>query len=115
MYYKRWAKQQGNITRFASGIELQLYHLSFQFLLLCFYFQQFEGKEDEEAEEDEEEFLDEAAAEVTRNVVRMNLKKDKEMISQFFIDKDDVYVSSDDEETETRLVKEQPSYEAVSS
>jgi hypothetical protein len=45
----------------------------------------------------------------------MNLKKDKEMISQFFIDKDDVYVSSDDEETETRLVKEQPSYEAVSS
>ncbi|KAJ6880759.1 hypothetical protein NC652_033946 [Populus alba x Populus x berolinensis] len=68
----------------------------------------FEGKEDEE------EFLDEAA-EVTRNAVRMNLKKAKEMISQIFIDKHDVYVSSDDEETETRLVKEQPSYEAASS
>lgn len=71
-----------------------------------------EGKEDEEV--DEEEFLDEAA-EVTRNVVRMNLKKAKEMISQMFTDKDDVYISSDDEETETRLVKEQLSYKAVSS
>ncbi|CAK7349278.1 unnamed protein product [Dovyalis caffra] len=70
-----------------------------------------EGEEDEEAEEDEEEFLDEAA-EVTRNVVQMNLKKAKEMISQMFTDKDDVYVSSDDEETETRLVKEQLSYKA---
>ncbi|KAJ6403578.1 hypothetical protein OIU84_011902 [Salix udensis] len=68
-----------------------------------------EGKEDEEV--DEEEFLDEAA-EVTRNVVRMNLKKAKEMISQMFTDKDDVYISSDDEETETRLVKEQLSYKA---
>ncbi|KAF9688544.1 hypothetical protein SADUNF_Sadunf02G0208000 [Salix dunnii] len=70
-----------------------------------------EGKEDEEAEVDEEEFLDEAA-EVTRNVVRMNLKKAKEMISQMFTDKD-VYISSDDEETETRLVKEQLSYKAM--
>ncbi|KAL9397908.1 hypothetical protein Peur_012161 [Populus x canadensis] len=78
---------------------------------------EYEGKEDEEAEVDEEakvdeeEFLDEAA-EVTRNVVRMNLKKAKEMISQMFTDKDDVYISSDDEETETRLVKEQLSYKA---
>jgi hypothetical protein len=74
---------------------------------------EYEGKEDEEAEVDEEEFLDEAA-EVTRHVVRMNLKKAKEMISQMFTDKDDVYISSDDEETETRLVKEQLSYKAVS-
>jgi hypothetical protein len=44
----------------------------------------------------------------------MNLKKAKEMISQMFTDKDDVYISSDDEETETRLVKEQLSYKAVS-
>lgn len=43
-----------------------------------------EGKEDEV---DEEEFLDEAAK-VARNVVRRNLKKAKEMISQMFTDKD---------------------------
>ena len=79
----------------------------------------YEVKEDEEVEVeeevevDEEEFLDEAA-EVTRHVVRMNLKKAKEMISQMFTDKDDVYISSDDEETETRLVKERLSYKAVS-
>ncbi|XP_011006750.1 PREDICTED: uncharacterized protein LOC105112675 isoform X2 [Populus euphratica] len=66
---------------------------------------------DEEAEVDEEELLDEAV-EVTRNVVRMNLKKAKEMISQMFTDKDDLYISSDDEETETRIVKEQLSYKA---
>ncbi|KAG8654671.1 midasin isoform X2 [Manihot esculenta] len=72
-----------------------------------------EEREDEESEEAEEEFLDDPAEYlVPRNAVRMNLKKAKEMIPQMFTDKDDIYVSSDDEEIEKSLVKQSFSHKA---
>ncbi|XP_075674147.1 uncharacterized protein LOC142643414 [Castanea sativa] len=66
-----------------------------------------EEEEDEEGDEYEEDFGDEAAEDLNpTNVARMNLKKAKQMIPQMFTDKDDVYLSSDDEETEKRLAKQ---------
>ncbi|KAL4649909.1 hypothetical protein ACB092_01G048400 [Castanea dentata] len=66
-----------------------------------------EEEEDEEGDEYEEDFGDEAAEDSNpTNVARMNLKKAKQMIPQMFTDKDDVYLSSDDEETEKRLAKQ---------
>lgn len=66
-----------------------------------------EDEEDEEGEEDKEDFGDEAAEDlVPTNVARLNLRKVKQMIPQMFTDKDDVYLSSDDEETEKRLSKQ---------
>ncbi|XP_065848244.1 uncharacterized protein [Euphorbia lathyris] len=70
-----------------------------------------EEQEDEESEEREdeesgEEFDNDLAEGLApRNIVRMNLKKAKEMIPLMFTDKDDVYVSSDDEETDNTLFK----------
>ncbi|KAJ8762269.1 hypothetical protein K2173_007425 [Erythroxylum novogranatense] len=71
-----------------------------------------EDTENEESEEDEDLFDNEPESVVPRNIVRMNMKKAKEMISQMFTDKNDIYQSSDDEETENRLVKERLSNEA---
>ncbi|KAJ9186605.1 hypothetical protein P3X46_002154 [Hevea brasiliensis] len=72
-----------------------------------------EERDDEESEEPEEDFLDDPAEYlVPRNAVRMNLKKAKEMIPQMFTDKDDTYVSSDDEEIEKRLVRQGFSHKA---
>ncbi|KAK4599717.1 hypothetical protein RGQ29_009664 [Quercus rubra] len=66
-----------------------------------------EEEEDEEGDEYKEDFGDEAAEDSNpTNVARMNLKKAKQMIPQMFTDKDDVYLSSDDEETEKRLAKQ---------
>ncbi|XP_062159307.1 uncharacterized protein LOC133866705 isoform X2 [Alnus glutinosa] len=66
-----------------------------------------EDEEDEEGEEDKEDFGDEASEDlIPTNVARMNLRKVKQMIPQMFTDKDDVYLSSDDEETEKRLSKQ---------
>lgn len=66
-----------------------------------------EEEEDEESEEDNEEFSEEAFEDLApTNVVRMNLRKVKEMIPQMFTDKDDAYLSSDDEETEASIVKQ---------
>lgn len=66
-----------------------------------------EEEEEEESEEDNEEFGDEATEDVApANVVRMNLRKVREMIPQMFTDKDDAYISSDDEETEKSIVKQ---------
>lgn len=66
-----------------------------------------EDEEDEEGEEEGEDFGDEAAEDlIPTNVARMNLRKVKQMIPQMFTDKDDVYLSSDDEETEKRLSKQ---------
>ncbi|KAM0011960.1 hypothetical protein Hdeb2414_s0057g00757891 [Helianthus debilis subsp. tardiflorus] len=60
--------------------------------------------DDDNADDDENENdVDEA---VERPRVRINAKKAKEMIAQMFTDKDDEYVSSDDEETEKILVRE---------
>lgn len=75
-------------------------------------------------EEDEESKGTDAEAESDDEVedyiapsedVKINLKKVKQMIPQMFTDKDDVYVSSDDEETEERLAKQCLLYRAVSS
>ncbi|XP_050233235.1 uncharacterized protein LOC126681727 [Mercurialis annua] len=71
-------------------------------------------EEDEESEEVDEEFLDNPAENfVSRNAVRMNLRKAKEMICQMFTDNNDVYVSSDDEETEERFAKQHLSDKTV--
>ncbi|KAF5809205.1 hypothetical protein HanXRQr2_Chr04g0154381 [Helianthus annuus] len=58
---------------------------------------------DDDDENENENDVDEA---VERPRVRINAKKAKEMIAQMFTDKDDEYVSSDDEETEKMLVRE---------
>ncbi|PON40471.1 DNA ligase-like protein [Parasponia andersonii] len=64
-----------------------------------------EEKEDIEGEEDEE-FGDEAPEELApSNLVKMNLKKVKQMIPQMFTDNNDAYLS-DDEEAEKRLAKQ---------
>ncbi|CAL1355911.1 unnamed protein product [Linum trigynum] len=66
-----------------------------------------EREEDEESNWEGGDFLDEATeGPVTRNVLKMNLKKAKEMIPRMFTDHNDVYVSSDDEETERSLVQQ---------
>ncbi|KAM7260100.1 hypothetical protein ACFE04_015841 [Oxalis oulophora] len=57
--------------------------------------------DDEISEVDGEEFNDEV---VQKNIVKINLRKAKEMISQMFTDKNDTYVSSDDEEMDSRKV-----------
>lgn len=68
------------------------------------------GEDDDDEEEDneeEEEFCDEALEGLGRaNLVRMNSRKIKQMIPQMFTDKDDGFLSSDDEETEKMLVKQ---------
>ncbi|XP_059637391.1 uncharacterized protein LOC132279432 [Cornus florida] len=64
-------------------------------------------EEEEEDDEDEEEFSDEVADDlVPTNIPQMNSRKAKQMISQMFSDKDDAYLSSDEEETEKKLVKQ---------
>ncbi|KAJ7958050.1 DNA ligase-like protein [Quillaja saponaria] len=71
-----------------------------------------EGEEDQdelvdEGEDDQDAFVDEAEEDtLPSDTARMNLKKVKQMIPQMFTDKDDAYVSSDDEETEKRLARQ---------
>lgn len=66
-----------------------------------------EEEEDEESEEDNEDSGDGATEDSTpMNDVRMNLRRIKEMIPHMFTDKDDAYISSDDEETEKSLAKQ---------
>ncbi|KAF4359019.1 hypothetical protein F8388_015066, partial [Cannabis sativa] len=63
-----------------------------------------EGMEDEESGDDDD---DEASEELTpSNLVKMNLKKVKQMIPQMFTDSNDAYLSSDDDETEKRHAKQ---------
>ncbi|GLT92148.1 hypothetical protein SLE2022_100000 [Rubroshorea leprosula] len=60
-----------------------------------------------ESEEDMEESDDEASDDLPEtNSIRMSIRKLREMIPQMFKDKDDVYISSDDEEMEKSLVKQ---------
>ncbi|XP_061370685.1 uncharacterized protein LOC133313334 [Gastrolobium bilobum] len=62
---------------------------------------------DEEIIETENESDDEAEEYIAPSeAVKINLKKVKQMIPQMFTDKDDAYISSDDEETEERLAKQ---------
>ncbi|XP_057973369.1 uncharacterized protein LOC131161552 [Malania oleifera] len=64
--------------------------------------------EDEEDEDKEvEEFSDEDAEHIiAENVAQINGRKLKQMIPQMFNDKDDTYLSSDDEESEKILIKQ---------
>lgn len=55
------------------------------------------GSEDEDDEEEDPTHA---------NSMRMTMKKIKEMIPLMFTDEDDVYVSSDDEEMEKRLLQQ---------
>lgn len=69
----------------------------------------------DEREEDEEDSSDEATENLlSMNATRMHARKLKQMIPQMFTDKDDVYLSSDDEETEKILVKQRLLKKAVS-
>ncbi|KAI7734884.1 hypothetical protein M8C21_003971, partial [Ambrosia artemisiifolia] len=61
--------------------------------------------DDANEDDDENDVEEEAEAERPR-LTRINAKKAKEMIAQMFTDKDDEYISSDDEETEKILVRE---------
>lgn len=70
------------------------------------------GDEEEDSQE-EEEFGDEALGLGPANLVRMNSRKIKQMIHQMFTDKDDGFVS-DDEETEKRVLKQRLLKKAVS-
>ncbi|GAA0139605.1 DNA metabolism protein [Lithospermum erythrorhizon] len=56
--------------------------------------------------EDEEETDNEVQDAVCRDTARMNLKKAKQMIAQMFIDKDDVFLSDEEEETGKILEKQ---------
>ncbi|TXG52256.1 hypothetical protein EZV62_021425 [Acer yangbiense] len=63
--------------------------------------------EDDAESQEDGDFDDEYAEDdVPTNNLRMNLKKMKEMIPQMFTDKDDAYISSDDEETEKTIVRQ---------
>lgn len=65
-----------------------------------------DDEKDVEGEEDEE-FGDDGAEDLApANTARMNLRKAKQMIPEVFTDKDDAYMSSDDEEFETQLAKQ---------
>ncbi|CDP07536.1 unnamed protein product [Coffea canephora] len=61
------------------------------------------GEEQEEIE-DGEDFNDEDV--IPRNYARMNTKKAKQIITQMFLDKDDSFISDEDEEVERRRVKQ---------
>ncbi|XVF36130.1 hypothetical protein REPUB_Repub19eG0031900 [Reevesia pubescens] len=60
---------------------------------------------DEDEDDDEDDFL-ETTEDLPQLNLRMHIKKIKEMIPQMFIDKDDMYISSDDEEAEKKLVEQ---------
>ncbi|XWS25741.1 hypothetical protein CRYUN_Cryun27aG0093500 [Craigia yunnanensis] len=64
-----------------------------------------EDDEYDEDVEDEEDFL-ETTEDLPPVNLRMHIKKIKEMIPQMFTDKDDMYISSDDEEAEKKLVEQ---------
>lgn len=62
--------------------------------------------ENNEGENDEFEFCEAAAVDsLPLDVARMNIRKVKQMLPQMYTDKDDHYMS-DDEETERRLARE---------
>ena len=70
-----------------------------------------EDEESRETENDDE--VEEYAA--PSESLKTTLKKVKQMIPQMFSDKDDKYVSSDDEETEDKLARQSLYYKTVSS
>lgn len=71
--------------------------------------------DDEQVDSECEEFNDDAGEEAQpKNPVQVNKRKAKQIITQMFIDKDDVFLSDDEEETEKRRVKQHVLVRAVS-
>ncbi|XP_022772771.1 DNA ligase 1-like isoform X2 [Durio zibethinus] len=64
-----------------------------------------EGFEEDDEYDEEEDFL-ETTEDFPPVNLRMHINKIKEMIPQMFTDKDDMYISSDDEEAEKKLVEQ---------
>ncbi|KAL4309811.1 hypothetical protein GQ457_01G009740 [Hibiscus cannabinus] len=70
-------------------------------------FEEDEGDEHEEDEhEEDEEDFSENEEDLGPVNMRLHIKKIKEMIPQMFTDKEDMYISSDDEEVEKKLVEQ---------
>ncbi|GMJ02660.1 hypothetical protein like AT1G75150 [Hibiscus trionum] len=69
-----------------------------------------EGFEEDEGDGDEDEEDEEDSSENEEDLgpvnMRMHIKKIKEMIPQMFTDKDDMYISSDDEEAEKKFAEQ---------
>ncbi|XP_021283739.1 DNA ligase 1 [Herrania umbratica] len=65
-----------------------------------------EGFEEEDETDEEEEDFVETTEDLPPTNLRMHIKKIKEMIPQMFTDKDDMYISSDDEEVEKKLAEQ---------
>ena len=75
-----------------------------------------EDEENREIESDDDDEDDEAEEYVApAESLKATLKKMKQMIPQMFSDKDDKYVSSDDEETEEKLARQCLYHKIVSS
>lgn len=51
---------------------------------------------------------------VPKSSTRLSSKKAKQIIFQMFVDKDDIFLSDEDEETEKRVVKQRILYHPVS-
>ncbi|RZC67044.1 hypothetical protein C5167_010738 [Papaver somniferum] len=65
-----------------------------------------EDEEDEDGEPGDDFSNDLGDHESSKNMVRMISKKAKQMIPQMFTDKDDAFLSSDDEETDQKIVRQ---------
>ncbi|OWM80829.1 hypothetical protein CDL15_Pgr006860 [Punica granatum] len=66
-----------------------------------------EDQEEEEDEDSEEEFgEDNEEGLPLKTLAQMNLRKAKQTISEMFTEKDDAYISSEDEESERILIKQ---------
>ncbi|RZC45552.1 hypothetical protein C5167_038509 [Papaver somniferum] len=65
-----------------------------------------EDEEDEDGELGDDSSNDLGDHESSKNMVRMISKKAKQMIPQMFTDKDDAFLSSDDEETDQKIVRQ---------
>ncbi|CAK9317230.1 unnamed protein product [Citrullus colocynthis] len=92
--HQKWLEQQD-----AAGTEDLLQKLKYGSKLLL-------EDENNEGENDDFEFCEAAAVDsLPLDVARMNIRKVKQMLPQMYTDKDDHYMS-DDEETERRLARE---------
>ncbi|KAI3895641.1 hypothetical protein MKW98_025432 [Papaver atlanticum] len=65
-----------------------------------------EDEEDEDGEPGDDSYNDLVDHESSKNMVRIISKKVKQMIPQMFTDKDDAFLSSDDEETDQKIVRQ---------
>ncbi|KAI3841050.1 hypothetical protein MKX03_018281 [Papaver bracteatum] len=65
-----------------------------------------EDEEDEDGEPGDDSYNGLVDHESSQNMVRIISKKAKQMIPQMFTDKDDAFLSSDDEETDQKIVRQ---------